>query len=430
MKSKNTNKYFLPILLTILLLFTSCAPQSSGKIEVEESDAEHTEAIQETATPTPTAAPTPEPTATPVPKVEGISFNEETGEVILSNFGKKVFSNCSDYEIIGENKVSFYCEEQGGKCVYDNGTFTSTYPEINIPRAGITPAQYPIFENKEAVLSYFIDQGDIVAKMIVDGKIKVPFNNDGELVFSDELKQHAKEAFTIFNEEDIQAAKKIVYYQVEHINKKQASGESGDPYLFEIDPELGPFSIKNYIDRIYSQLYPDKTEGHVKSQNELSGFKGISMTFLLGSFYEGDVSPENQKKLTKYMDQFSEITAAMEKFRFVYTQETFDEVVNLIEKNNCSLAVVSIANMYWSKMVHYPFVSTPNGIVSLADEEKFTLNYRGNTDRIITIISLFADVLDNSRVVANYSNGSDFDTTFEDIESEIPFPEPDENSAS
>ncbi len=430
MNFKKSNKYFLPILLTILLLFTSCTPQTSGTIEVEESDAKHTEAIQETATPTPTAAPTPEPTATPVPKVEGISFNEETGEVILSNFGKKVFSNCSDYEIIGENKVSFYCEEQGGKCVYDNGTFTSTYPEINIPRAGITPAQYPIFENKEAVLSYFIDQGDIVAKMIVEGKIKVPFNNDGELVFSDELKQHTKEAFTIFNEEDIEAAEKIVYYQVEHINKKQASGESGDPYLFEIDNDSLPFSINNYVDRIYSNLYPDRTEGHTKSQGEISAFKGISLTFVLGAFYEGEVNSETQKELTKYMDRFSEIAAAMETFHFEYTQKSFDKVVELLEDNNCPLIVVSLAGNYWKRLLHYPIVSTPSGMIYIHDIENFPLTYRGKTSTIIGSIGAFSHVLETARLDSNYIIGSDFDITFEDIEYDLPFPEPDEDSAS
>ncbi len=430
MKLKNTNNHFLPILLTILLLFTSCSPQTSGTIEVEESDTEHTKAIQETATPTPTAAPTPEPTATPVPKVEGISFNEETGEVILSNFGEKVFSNCSDYEIIGENKVSFYCEEQGGKCVYDNGSFTSTYPEINIPRAGITPAQYPTFENKEAVLSYFIDQGDIVAKMIVDGKIKVPFNDDGELVFSDELKQHAKEAFTIFNEEHVSATEKIVYYQVEYMNKKQGSGDSGDPYLFELDREFAPFAPENYVDRIYSKLLPDYTEGHTKSQNEISAYKGISMTFLLGAFYDGEITSDNQKSLTKYIDRFSKITAAMEKFRFVYTQEAFDEVVNLLENDECPIAIISLANIYWSKLVCYPEVDTPSGTVWLGDIEKNSLTYRGYKDDIISVMGTFGSVLDTARLMGNYTNGSDFKTTFEDVEYGLPFPKPNENSAS
>ena len=429
MKLKKTNNHFLPILLTILLLFTSCAPQTSGTIEVEESDAEHIEAVQETATPTPTAAPTPEPTATPVPKVEGISFNEETGEVILSNFGKKVFSNCSDYEIIGENKVSFYCEEQGGKCIYDNGTFTSTYPEINIPRAGITPAQYPTFENKEAVLSYFIDQGDIVAKMIMEGRIRVPFNDDGKLVFSNELKEHATEVFSIFDPVDIATAENIARFQIEFMNREATEL---NPIRLNIPYDDMPFMTFNYSNQNLSKIaIMDESEGCVDSRKVLPTLKGITMVMVLGALYEGEITPETQSKFTKYMDQFSEIAAAMENFNYNYTQETFDEVVRLIENNNCPLAVVALANLYWKGLsFSVPFDAyTPAGIVDTSDAMKYPLKYRGIKREIPTIMGQFGIILRSAAVQADFVEGSDFDTTFEDIEGNIIMPKPDEDSA-
>ncbi len=423
---KKIIKYFLPILLIMLLLFTSCSPQTSDKIEAEESDAKHTEAIQETATPKPTAPPTPEPTATPTPKVEGISFDEETGEVILSNFGEKVFSNCSDYEIIGENKVSFYCEEQGGKCVYDNGTFTSTYPEINIPRAGITPAQYPTFEDKEAVLSYFIDQGDIVAKMIVDGKIKVPFNNDGELVFSDELKQHAEDVFSAFIPDHIAAAEKIVYYQAKAMMENWTNKKGEDPYLFDMDPMLRPFSKRNYIESVTEEILNDETEGHAVAQKLLSAYKGISLTFLLGAFYDGEISSElPQDEFAKYMNRFSEIAQAMEEFRFTYTQESFDEVVRLLENNNCSLAEIVVAKMYWDNLTIYPIAITPTGLVETRNTDETSLNYRGSNYSERVVVYVLSDTLGMAQAVANFSNGSDFNKTFEDIEDQLPIEEGD-----
>ena len=430
MKLKKTNNHFLPILLTILLLFTSCTPQTSGKIEMEESDAKHTEAIQETTTPTPTAAPTPEPTATPVPKVEGISFNEETGEVILSNFGEKVFSNCSDYEIIGENKVSFYCEEQGGECVYDNGFFVGRYPEMELPRAGITPAQYPIFENKEAVLSYFIDQGDIVAKMIMEGRIRVPFNNDGKLVFSDELKEHATEVFSKFDPVDVATAENIARFQIKFMNKEATEL---NPIRLNIPYDDMPFSTFNYNNQNLSKIsVMDESEGEVDSRKVLPMLKGITMVMGLGALYEGEITPETQSKFTKYMDQFSEIAAAMETFNFNYTQETFDEVVRLTENNNCPIAIVALASLYWNGLsFSVPFDAyTPAGIVDTSDAMKYPLKYRGIKRDIATIIGEFGWILNSAAIQADFVKGSDFNTTFEDIEGNIIMPKPDEDSVS
>ena len=424
MKSKKSNKCFLPILLTILLLFTSCSPQTSGTIEVEESDAEHTEAIQETATPT--AAPTPEPTATPVPKVEGISFNEETGEVILSNFGEKVFSNCSDYEIITENEVSFYSEDLGTTCRVVDGAVYAAHPEYDIPIVGFMISQYPRFADKEAVLSYFIDQGDIVAKMMAEGKVVFPFNDDGSgnpIIFPDELKQHANEVFSIYTPEAIAAAEEIVHYQKDAMMANRINTGIADPFLHKYgDYNIGPFSYRNQRPEFIQDLMWDDSEGSAYAQSMLSAYKGVSLTLLLGAFYDGEISLElPQDEFTKYMNRFSEIAQAMEEFRFTYTQQSFDKAVSLVENNNCPLAVVNLAKMYWDRLPVYDNAMTPSGIVSGSDASKHTISYHGVEQSVLDIRSSFSQVMHGVALYSNFSNGSDFEKTFEKHKDQFPF---------
>ena len=261
-KAKLFAKYFVNITL-IASLLASCSPAgvTSDNADDNTATAIVTQEIVNTPSPTPeptaTVEPTPEPTPTPITNIEGVTYDEVAGTVTIDLFGGIVFEDkdMSNFTFVDENTFSFDSEVYGGT-VFSNSLYTYVQDsEEDVPIAGFMIKELPKFFTKEAMLAYFVANGDLVAKMILDDKLlepsfivgddelkayaetlgidfeefkekynldqpeyvelQVPFNNNGEETYSDKLKIFAESHFSDFKENALKYNEIYILYLAE-----------------------------------------------------------------------------------------------------------------------------------------------------------------------------------------------------------------------
>ncbi|MCK5128574.1 MAG: hypothetical protein KAQ68_01880 [Clostridiales bacterium] len=423
MKTRAVKIKLVAIILAFIFFITSCdliKEDTANNTEIAKvtNEATPTYTLEPTTPPTPTATNTPESTPTPIANIEGVVYDSKEATVTINLFGEVVFPECYDYKILSATAVSFYSSIYEGVVTVDELTTFVQDKKLDIPISGFMLDSLPKFLSKEGMLAYFVANGDRFAKMIIDGEVEVPFNNYGKIEYSDELKAFAEAKFARFTPEAKEVSKEICLYHMDSMFSNMNGETRVDPLLTTENSSSLPYSYKNNTEEsLY--LFDNKIS---------SAYKGIGVEFLLIAFCEeNELTPENQEKFTKTWKEFQTIAYAMEKYKTNVEQESFSEVVDLVENNECSVATLRLVSLYYMGLPFPLKIKDGDGTIDLWNDGR--VDYHGEENLNIFLANLKFSMF-MSRVIAraNFSSKSAFDETVEDIVKGFPGTQLDSNS--